>query len=301
LITALSAYYKLKDFKYSSKVKLLLDEWIRNQKTFAGRLRVKLRAIVSDKKSPQERIADLGEDLCLDDLERTLIELIDLTGLSLKILVDQLDEGYTPDTTGVGLIDGFVQALTDINNKFPEKIRCIVFLRDNIYRSIVQHDPDFTRNIEPHILRLHWDEESLFGLICRRLNVLFNDLDTNKTTTWNKHAVRDLKGKEGFRSLLRLTLYRPRDILSLLNDAFLKANSKNRSEIIGEDIQASAKEISEIRLNDLHKEYETIFPAIDLFTKSFMGMPPEYSYENISIQITKILARDDYPQNKRKR
>lgn len=298
LISTLSSNYKAKNFIYCDKSKFSLDEWRRHQKTFTGRLRAKLHSIVREDQSPQARIADLGEDLNLDDLEQTLMQLIDLTGLSVRILVDQLDEGYTPDTTGVALVDGFVQALTDFNNRFPEKIHCMVFLRDNIYRAIVQNDPDFTRNIEPHILRLHWDEESLFRLISMRLSIVFDKSHSTDTSAWNKYAARDLHGKVGFRSLLRLTLYRPRDILSLLNDAFLRAYSQERQEIIGDDIQVSAKSISEIRLNDLHKEYETIFPAIDIFTKSFMGMSPEHSLDDISNHMESILARDDYPPTK---
>lgn len=60
----------------------------------------------------------------------------------------------------------------------------------------------------------------------------------------------------------------------LLNDAFLRAAMHAREKIIIEDIQATANTISQNRLNDLLKEYENVFPALDAFTSSFSGKRP---------------------------
>ena len=114
------------------------------------------------------------------------------------VLIDRLDEGYTPDGMGVALVDGFVQAVIDLNSKFSQQVRGLVFLRDNMYRSIVINDPDFTRSIEGQVLRLHWDEYGLYNLVCNRLRAAHSVQIENTTRVWNTFAARELKGKEGF-------------------------------------------------------------------------------------------------------
>lgn len=91
----------------------------------------------------------------------------------LRGVVDSLDEGYEPDQIGIGLLDGLINAIIDLNTRFPQ-LRTIIFLRDNIFRAISKHDPDFSRNIEGQTLRLHWDEYHLFNLVTKRLKVAFS-------------------------------------------------------------------------------------------------------------------------------
>ena len=85
-----------------------------------------------------------------------------------------------------------------------------------------------------------------------------------------------------------------------MNNAFLHAKGQERNEIILEDIDHSSKTISENRLNDLHKEYDTIFPSLDLFTKSFSGLSPNLTYENSSQVIQPFLKIDNHNANKQR-
>lgn len=195
---------------------------------------------------------------------------------------------------GVGICDGFVQAVIDLNSRLKGNARGIVFLRDNMFRSIAINDPDFTRNIEGQVLRLHWDEYGLYNMVCNRLKVAHSLGHENTTKIWNTFSAREMKGRDGFRHALRLTLYRPRDILVLLNNAFLNANSQDRKEIILSDIEHSAKSISDNRLIDLIKEYESIFPSLRIFTSVFTSGSAEVSKAAINDKISEILNKDDH-------
>jgi hypothetical protein len=94
------------------------------------------------------------------------------------------------------------------------------FLRDNIFRSLSKEDPDYSRNIEGQVIRLHWDWAQLLMLSAKRMKVAFN-LDIEKDQrVWDRCTADDLKGRNGFKRCLQFTLYRPRDLLSLLNEAF---------------------------------------------------------------------------------
>lgn len=148
-----------------------------------------------------------------------------------------------------------------------------MFLRDNIYRTIAKIDPDFSRQVEGQVIRLHWDEYHLLNLIVKRIREAFHDESESSMTVWNRHACLGISNKEGFQKCLRLTLYRPRDLLVLLNNAFYHAFGHGRNTIHEDDINHSAKEISGNRYADLTKEYDSVFPGLDRMSAAFKDGP----------------------------
>lgn len=275
-----------------------MKEWGAKRKGLASKIRAKLKSVLKDSDTPQSRIADLSDALELELIEEILTEALDKANINYAIFADKLDEGYSPDNLGVAIVDGFVQAVIDIKNKIDGKIIAFAFVRDNIYRAISKLDPDFTRNIEGQTHRLHWDEYSLFNLVCNRLRVAFEPNVENNIRIWNKYAVKELKGNQGFKIALKLTLYRPRDIIVLLNEAFLRASGHGRTEIVLEDIESTAKFISINRLSDLQKEYEYIFPSLEEFTAVFHGSPSELSVSQALTMVEDIFLKDHYSKSK---
>ncbi len=158
-----------------------------------------------------------------------------------------------------------------------ECIRPALFLRDNIFRSLAKVDPDYSRDLEGQVIRLHWDEAQLFYLVCKRLRVAFALNQEQDRRVWNACTASTLHEMDGFRQCLRLTLYRPRDILALLNEAFYKAARVSRSQITLEDVEATAKQISADRLDDLVKEYSAIIPSLVPLVSAFTEGTPEFS------------------------
>jgi len=294
VLSRLNGHYKLKKHLNPSVIDPHIKEWGDAKDNVATKLRRKLRKILTNKNSPEENIADLSQNLKINEVEESLNDVFNQSDQKIVLLVDRLDEGYTPDDMGVALVDGFVQSVIDLNSKFSGHVQGIVFLRDNMYRSISINDPDFTRNIEGQVLRLHWDDYGLFNLVCNRLRVANKNSQENNTRLWNTYTARDLRGREGFRLALRLTLYRPRDILVLLNNSFLHASIDERKEIVLDDIEISAKSISENRLHDLHKEYESIFPALNLFTSVFSSASSEMTISSAKDKVSRILEKDDH-------
>ncbi|EPG6972222.1 P-loop ATPase, Sll1717 family, partial [Klebsiella pneumoniae] len=276
--------YKMKnDLDYKSVEKHLLS-WGAKRQNISGKIRKKLISILDTGKDvkPATRISDLSDNFELDLLEEVLFEAISKSNHQFVIFADRLDEGYTPDDLGVAIVDGFIQSVIDIKQNLQEKVIAFAFVRDNIHRAISKMDPDFTRNIEGQVLRLHWDEYNLFNLVCNRMRVAFNSTIENNTRVWNAYTANELQSNTGFKEALKLTLYRPRDILVLLNDAFLRAATHDRTKIIIDDIKATANTISQNRLNDLLKEYENVFPALDIFTSLFGNKKPDFSIAEAS-------------------
>lgn len=284
IITEIAGHYKMKNvLDYNSVEKHLLS-WGAKRQNISSKIRKKLISILDSGKDvkPATRISDLSDQFELELLEEVIAEAIQKSNHQFVIFADRLDEGYTPDDLGVAIVDGFIQSVIDVKQNLQEKVIAFAFVRDNIHRAISKMDPDFTRNIEGQVLRLHWDEYNLFNLICNRIRTAFNSSIENNTRVWNAYTANELQSNTGFKEALKLTLYRPRDILVLLNDAFLRAASHDRSKIVIDDIKATANVISQNRLNDLLKEYENVFPALDIFALMFSNKKSDFSITEAS-------------------
>lgn len=298
IITVMITHYKVKSHLDVRSIKHHLTDWGPLKQGIASKIRKKLKSIIKIESTPATRIAELSEYFEFDLLEEVIREAIVSSGTQFVIFADRLDEGYTPDDLGVAIVDGFIQSVIDVKSKFDERVIAFAFIRDNIYRAIASLDPDFTRNIEGQTIRLHWDEYNLFNLVCNRLRSAYGSTIENNTRVWNYYTAREMQGKDGFKIALKLTLYRPRDIIVLLNNAFLRANGQNRQQIIPDDIEVTAKNISTNRLNDLLKEYENVFPALDDFIKEFSGKPTQFKLSNAKEMITNVMAKPELERKK---
>ncbi|GAA5168692.1 P-loop ATPase, Sll1717 family [Viridibacterium curvum] len=256
------------------------------------KLRTKLKLLEKQVPVAEERIAELAHFLEIKAIQKEVSRINSEYPRKFCILIDRLDEGYEPDKVGVGIVDGVVYGTMDLIQGLSPNIRSVVFLRDNIYRAIEHWDQDFSRNIEGQVLRLHWDYHLLLNLVASRLRTVRKlDIDNN-IRVWNKCTANGLKEKSGFSKCLRLTLYRPRDILALLNEAFLSASRQNREEIVDEDIDAAAKAISRLRLSDLHKEYSAVFPGLEVVTQAFSGGTSRMYVEDALSRIENVLQSE---------
>jgi hypothetical protein len=247
-----------------------LREWSRLVGTVPAKMRTRVSAILKRGQTAESLVGDLANDLQLNVLAEELSGCLDVLGQTVYVLIDRLDEGYESNELSIGLIDGFLHASIEINHNIPS-VWAFIFLRDNIFRTIEKFDADYSRQIEGQVIRLHWDEYHLLNLIANRLRAAFNITEEPSIEVWNKKTFKELAAREGFRRCLRLTLYRPRDLLVLLNNAFYNAFQHNRTIICGEDIEHSATEISQSRFSDLLKEYHAIFPGLDRMTRAFGG------------------------------
>lgn len=270
----ISSHYKLSSHIASDVV---LNEHTKRWISVHGDILRRCRIIAKeylDETNPEESIGDLQFNLKISEIEASIIKLLTSADRRVIILMDKLDEAYEPDNLGIGIIAGLTYASIELNQK-ANCIRPIIFLRDNIFRALSKEDPDYSRNIEGQVIRLHWDWAQLLMLSAKRMKVAFCLEIEKDQRVWDRCAADDLKGRNGFKRCLQFTLYRPRDLLSLLNEAFFSAFREGRQIIISSDLEYAAKSISMARLEDLWKEYQKIFPSIQLITSLFRSIEPE--------------------------
>lgn len=237
----------------------------------------------------------LSEEFDINRLRAALADLIQSSKRSVVLLIDQIDEGWEPDSTHTAVISGLIAGLMDLNDA-PPHVHSFVFVRDNVNRSIAHFDSDYTRTIEPSIMRLHWDDNALFRMITARLRIALEISAESDVKIWNRFAKHNLTGRTGFAEVLNHTLYRPRDLIVLLNETQGFAGKDRRIEIIPGDLLKAASSISRIRLTDLKNEYSKVLPGVDHFTEIFKGVSAEMNYRDVIELIdreTAILEYDD--------
>jgi len=288
----LSVRFKVRDAVSSSAIlSKHIANWGHQDQPFFDKLRFLYKKHISPQTPQDEIIATLADALDVSGIERALKSVM-VNGVKAQVLIDRLDEGFDPESSNVAFIDGAITAAIDISTAFKGIVKPLVFLRDNIFRAVAHYDQDFTRNIEGQTLRLHWDVNNLFYLVCNRFRAAFSDETQNNKRLWNRYVSHDLQGDEGFRQCLRFTLYRPRDILILLNSAFENASKRDISTkqptISLIDLERSAKTISENRLDDLYKEYKHIFPLIEKCISMFTNRNPEISMHEACELLTSV-------------
>lgn len=280
------------NYKTSSEIskfpylKEALKKWNEAGHNIFERLRRVLKTTLPPSKNPEDLIGELPHLLEINKITKDVLEITKSLKQKIILLIDRLDEGYEPDIVGVGLVDGIIYGTDEIRTALGDSFKAIIFLRDNIFRAIQRDDQDFSRNLEGQVLRLHWDPEELFFMVTKRIKVAFNLQQESTVKIWNAITTNEIQGKQGFISRLRLTLYRPRDVIALLNTAIEQAKRQNRETLTSDDFEYSSKQISINRFDDLGKEYESVFPGLKQLTKTFNYGECYLSYEDIISKIT---------------
>ena len=295
LLDKACSHYKARNNLQNPSIEKHLSQWRKHKGTLSQKLRIFLKQSLEKYTTPEERIASLAHEFEIKELEVALNEVLSATKYRVVVLVDQVDEGYEADDTGVALVDGIAQAVIDINDRI-QNCRANIFLRDNIFRAVALKDPDYSRNIEGQVLRLHWDDFQLFSMACNRLRAAFNIKEGKDVKVWNQVTSQDVCGMEGFRRCLQFTLYRPRDVLHLLNTAFFHAFREGREVLANGDVEFTAKTISSSRLDDLKKEYTAIFPSLPTVIARFENGSPEFTVDDTTKRLAGIKDGTEHEQ-----
>ncbi len=292
IISRIAGYYKVTSDKELEHLTITAQSWNNRGNSILEKLYKTLEERVNKNDAIEKRIADLATKLNVKSLKIDLKKAFTYTNFHFYIIADRLDEGYAPDPVGVSILTGLIYALNNLTNAI-NNLSSIMFIRDNIFRAIQKNDPDYSRNIEGNVLRIHWEEYTLFTMICKRIKSAFNIKPEKDLKIWTSVTSGSLKSKDNFRQCLKLTLYRPRDLILLLNRAFNKAISSDDNYVITKThIDSAASEISYSRLDDLKKEYSEIIPGLISILHRFVGKQAKMSLPEMIDVISPIFEDD---------
>ena len=284
-------HYKIEKNQEFTELASRVASWNRSGTDFFSKLFTTVSQSLKNTAIDDECVGNLASIFPVRELEKTVALCLKQIHSEAIVLIDKLDEGYEADIPGLSIIGGLAHAVTSVAGMI-EHIAIVLFLRDNVFRAIAQNDTDFSRNLEGQVLRLHWERYHLFNMICARLRIAYNLTEESNLKVWDKCTAQDIRGSEGFDRCIRLTLYRPRDLMLLLNESLRRAESLDRLHIDNSDIESTAKSISQNRLDDLRKEYESIVVGLGELTSIFHGVSCNYIYNTLTQQIDQYCTSD---------
>jgi hypothetical protein len=94
----------------------------------------------------------------------------------------------------------------------------------------------------------------------KRINKLYKKKYTSENITFHDIFKSKVAGKDPIDYILERTLYRPRDVISFINECFEKAQGK--SEVTPNMIKEAESEYSRIRMQALIQEWQSAFPSL---------------------------------------
>ncbi|MGO4572193.1 P-loop ATPase, Sll1717 family [Microvirga sp. 2TAF3] len=170
-------------------------------------------------------------------LERA-VAFADKTWPTIYVCFDRVDEAWDDVSfeSSRRVIAGLVAACDAINSQYKEKIRPIVFLREDIFDVLSINDSNKLR--EDCGSLLHWDKNSLSNMILKRINYFgsVRNLDpiSSIDSIFDKSEMRQRAKPSNY--LLRRTMMRPRDLISLLSRVVDAMKEKANDPFADEEI-----------------------------------------------------------------
>ncbi|WP_374198843.1 P-loop ATPase, Sll1717 family [Janthinobacterium sp. UMAB-56] len=252
-------------------------------------------------KDLRQHLSENIENL-INHLDRALSEA-DATWPRVFVCFDRVDEAWDEVSYEASrkVIAGLVSASDAINSQFKGKLRPIVFLREDIFDVLSINDANKLR--EDCGALLNWNKKSLTSLILRRVNYFGKlhqqaqivDLDS----MFDKQAMR--QGAKPSSYLLRRTMMRPRDLISLFsrtvetmrekaNDPFAEDNIEF-DKLECEAIYSAEPGYSEWLKQELLDEWKVQRPVIiNLFHAIQNNGSTNFTQEKLSDGLQKLIG-----------
>jgi hypothetical protein len=205
------------------------------------------------------------------------------------VLIDRLDDEWDESDKAVVLVMALMHACNEIRAITPA-VRPMVFLRENVFDRVRMLDSEFSR-LETSLVSLDWTRELLRELIERRLNDGLISKFSLDGSTWRAFFAEDSSSSQD--RVFSYCQYRPRDILLYVSTALGIAQSHQKNQIEGRDLDEAQKSFSENRLKELADEYADNYPQLSVILTRFYGLGTEYTIGSVEDFIKKLLVDNE--------
>lgn len=179
----------------------------------------------------------------------------------LLLLVDQLEQVWSNDPQSDAMVTGLLLAAKHMSSKFPG-VRCVVFLRTDIYDALQFSERDKFRGDE---MRIDWTADSLLDLALARARASLGR-QVSAEELWRRIFPGKIAEERVSDYLIARTLRRPRDVIQFANLCRDTAEKNGHPGVTSADVKEAEVQFSQWKLQDLGQEYKVNYPFLaDLF------------------------------------
>ncbi|WP_421522115.1 P-loop ATPase, Sll1717 family [Ochrobactrum quorumnocens] len=200
---------------------------------------------------------------------------------SFYILIDRLDEKWVDENIRFRLIRALIECLRSFNKITGLKI--VVAMREDVLERVVQENKDtgFQREkYDDYFLRVVWNASQLKELVRKRINKLYRKKYTSENVMFSDIFKNKIANKDPLDYILERTLFRPRDVISFINECFEKAQGS--IEVSPKIIKEAESEYSRIRMQALLQEWQSAFPSLGVAFKLLANRRGRFSTSELS-------------------
>src|SRR5712691_672998 len=177
----------------------------------------------------------------------------------LLFLVDQLEQVWSADEDSAAMVIGLLLASKHIAGTFGRAVRCVLFVRADIYDALRFSDGDKFHGDER---RIDWSIQALRQIALSRATASLGR-EVSEDELWSEIFPAAVNGSDTATYLLSRSLPRPRDIIQFLNVCRDTAAQHSHGRIEPEDVLEATLIFSQWKLGDLAREYRVTYPYLE--------------------------------------
>lgn len=181
----------------------------------------------------------------------------------LLLLVDQVEQVWSLDPDSNSMVIGLLLASKHVMHAYRKAVRCVLFLRSDIYDTLNFTNADKFHGDEK---RLNWTRQALRDIaLARAVASLGRPVDAREL--WEAIFPPTVDGTPVEDFLFSRALPRPRDAIQFLNLCRETAVDSGHDRVHEEDVLRATLQFSRWKLQDLGNEYLVTHPFLGrLFT-----------------------------------
>jgi hypothetical protein len=177
----------------------------------------------------------------------------------LLLLVDQLEQIWSADDDSAAMVIGLLLASKHIAGAFSKAVRCVLFVRSDIYDALRFSDGDKFHGDER---RIDWSVHALRQIALKRATASLGR-SVPADELWSEIFPPTVAGENTATYLFSHVLPRPRDIIQLLNVCRDTAVQQGHAKIMVDDVLMGKLTFSQWKLGDLAREYRITYPYLE--------------------------------------
>ncbi|MCT2559086.1 hypothetical protein N0B51_08840 [Tsuneonella sp. YG55] len=260
----------------------------------ADALRAKIEAasVASDKRSREEtaeiinkaqQVVNAVQIQELSELLSFLAEdIFDDKKARYYLIIDDLDTGWVHDSLRFKLIRALIETLRKFRR--VSNVKIVISLRADLLHTVMTRTEGRgfqSEKFEDMMLRLRWSADDLKDLIEERLNFVFKDQYTGRRVKFEDIFTSKIGDHEPLTYMLNRSLYRPRDVISYVNQCFEEAEP-GASSISARLVRQAEAEYSNKRFRAIVEEWEGAFGDLETVLESLRHLDARFAYTDLT-------------------
>lgn len=200
------------------------------------------------------------------------------------LLIDNLDKSWPTrgsSAADILILRGLLGATRKLQRQLEEQdveLKCIVFIRTDIYDHLLAETPDKGKDT---VIRLDWEDPEVFREIVRRRIETSTTIEGEFEAVWRAFFDSHVGSQESFNYMIERTLMRPRDFLLFVQRAIDVALNRGHTTVAADDIRQAEASYSQDMLLMLTFEIQDTAPDLQDIVFEFQGATTRLSQKEV--------------------